>query len=452
MVTGSTAHLLDDLQDTLERAVAASAVPGAVLAIQHGERRCVVAAGVLNVTTGVAVSPEAIFQIGSVTKVLTATLIMQLVDAGLVSLDAPVLRYLPHLYLDAAPAPASLQVRHLLNHTSGIDGDFFLDTGRNEDALEKYVAGCAELPLLSAPGKHFSYCNAGYAMLGRIIEAVTGECWDRILYDRLLQPLDATESATLAERAVRLRAAVGHQLQPDGKTSTVVDRVTLPRSLGPAGFTLAMTASGLLDFMLMHFAGGTSPGAKRIISPESAGVMQTPSVSLADGSSWGLGWKIVDSRGTRLIGHDGGAAGQGAFLWGMPARKLAIALLHNGGNSALLQQRLVARALTELGNWSAIETPPRRSPPFDLSVFAGVYENIGMRLTVRTEADRLRVVGEHLQMPAPSPDFVLVPLADGRFAAHLTPEGEPVLTAFLEPDADGRPRYLSIGRLHRRVG
>ncbi|HKU14603.1 MAG TPA: serine hydrolase [Steroidobacteraceae bacterium] len=450
MTTDSAARLLDDLPDALERAIAASAVPGAVLAIQHGEHRHVASAGVLNASTGVAVTPDAIFQIGSVTKVLTATLVMQLVDAGLLSLDAPVLRYLPQLQLNAAPAPASLQVRHLLNHTSGIDGDFFLDTGRNDDALEKYAAACAALPLLAAPGSYFSYCNAGYAILGRIVEVVTGNCWDDVLRDRLLHPIDATESATRAEQAVRLRAAVGHQLLPDGRTADAVDRLTLPRSLGPAGFTLAMTATGLLDFMLAHFAGGTH-GEKRIVSAESAAAMQTPSVTLADDTSWGLGWKVIDSCAARLIGHDGGAAGQGAFLWGIPARKLAVALLHNGGNSALLQQHLVARALRELGEWSPIEPPPVRSTPLDLAAFAGVYENIGMRLTVRAEADRLRVVGEHLQIPAPPPDFILVPLADGRFAAHLTPGGEPIVVAFLERDTHGRPAYLSIGRLHRRV-
>ena len=74
-----------------------------------------------------------------------------------------------------------------------------------------------------------------------------------------------------------------------------------------------------------------------------------------------------------------------------------------------------------------------------------------MRLTVSVEQRRLRVVGEHLQLPAPPPDFPLVALADGRFAAHLTPGEEPIVVAFLEADSDGRPGYLSIGRLHRRV-
>jgi len=450
--TGSTAtaELLNDVQGALQHAIAVCEVPGAVFAIQHGERRHIAAAGVLNVTTGVAVTPPAIFQIGSVTKVLTATLLMQLVDRGLLDLDAPVRQYLPQLHLNAAPAPEALRIRHLLNHSSGIDGDFFLDTGRNDDALEKYVAACAELPLLSPPGRHFSYCNAGYAILGRVIEVVTGEVWDHVLRDRLLRPIGATESATLAEEAVRLHAAVGHQSLPDGK-NTLIDRVTLPRSLGPAGFTLAMTADSLLDFMLAHFAGGAQQDSERIVSPKSATAMRAPSIELVDGSYWGLGWKVIDSRGIRLIGHDGGAAGQGAFLWGIPERNLAVALVHNGGNSTLLREQLVTRALTELGGWTAIEPAPARSSPLDLSVFAGVYANIGMRLTVRAEHDKLRVIGEHLQMPAPPPNFALEPLRDGRFAAHLTPGGEPIVVAFLEPDDKGRPAYLSMGRLHRRV-
>jgi CubicO group peptidase (beta-lactamase class C family) len=443
--------LLDDLQGALDRAIAASAVPGAVIAIQHGDRRHVAAAGVLNVATRVGVTPESVFQIGSVTKALTATLVMQLVDQDLVELDAPVVSYLPQLQLDAAPAPRSVLVRHLLDHTSGLDGDFFLDTGRNDDALEKYVARCAALPFLGPPGKYFSYCNAGYSILGRLVEVMTASPWDQALRDRILRPIGATESATLAEEAVRLRAAVGHQLLPDGAGARIADRITLPWSLGPAGFTLSMTAVGLLDFILAHFAGGEVAGRSRLISERSAVAMREPSVALPDGSMWGLGWKLSDSGGVRLVGHDGGAAGQGAFLWGIPARKLAVAVVHNGGHSALLQRLLVTRALAELGQWSAPAQPPVRSTPLDLTPFAGVYENVGMRLTVSVEQRRLRVVGEHLQLPAPPPDFPLVALADGRFAAHLTPGEEPIVVAFLEADSDGRPGYLSIGRLHRRV-
>jgi CubicO group peptidase (beta-lactamase class C family) len=445
--------LVDDLQGALEQCIRKHGVAGAAIAIQHGARRFCASAGVLSVETGVAVTPDTLFQIGSVTKVFTATLILQLADQGKLSIDDPVTRYLPQLRLQGAAAPASLLIRHLLNHTSGLDGDFFLDTGRNPDALERYVMACDQLPFLSAPGRHYSYCNAGYSILGRIIETLTSLSWDDALRKRLLEPIGASTSATLAEEAVKMRAAVGHHYDVRSQTLRVVDRITLPRSLGPAGFTLAMTADGLADFMLMHFTGGRKNGGQCVLTEDSAVSMRDTTVRLPDGTGWGLGWKVLQRDNRALVGHDGGAAGQGAFLWGIPDRQLIVAVVHNGGNSAFLHRELVQRALEEMGDW-----PPEAAPDLsqidesrDLERYSGVYENIGMRLTIRARAGRLHVLGEHLQMPAPPPDFEVVPLTGGRFFARIAPGMEPVEMAFLEPDANGRPRYFHAGRLHRRV-
>ena len=82
---------------------------------------------------------DSVFQIGSITKVWTATVVMQLVDEGLLDLDAPVVEVLPELRLADPDVTKQVTMRHLLTHTSGIDGDVFTDTGRGDDCLEKYV-------------------------------------------------------------------------------------------------------------------------------------------------------------------------------------------------------------------------------------------------------------------------------------------------------------------------
>ena len=97
----------------------------------------------LNKDTGVEATTDSVFQIGSITKVWTATVAMQLVDEGLLDLDAPVADVLPELRLADPDVAKRVTMRHLLTHTSGIDGDVFTDTGRGDDCLEKYVAQLA---------------------------------------------------------------------------------------------------------------------------------------------------------------------------------------------------------------------------------------------------------------------------------------------------------------------
>src|SRR5262245_43905549 len=104
-------------------------VPGASLAVWHNAVLETAATGVINRNTGVETTTDAIFQIGSSTKLLTATLTLQLVAAGCVALTDPLQRYLPDFALLSREAANTITLSQLLSHTSGIDGDFFDNTG-----------------------------------------------------------------------------------------------------------------------------------------------------------------------------------------------------------------------------------------------------------------------------------------------------------------------------------
>ena len=137
-----------------ERRLAALAerhkVPGASLGIlrlgREGREDEVIAAayGYANFPAKIEATTDTLFQIGSMSKVWTATLAMQLVDEGKLDLDAPVAEVLPELRLADAEVAKTVTMRHLLAHISGIDGDVFTDTGRGDDCLEKYVALLSE--------------------------------------------------------------------------------------------------------------------------------------------------------------------------------------------------------------------------------------------------------------------------------------------------------------------
>jgi CubicO group peptidase (beta-lactamase class C family) len=121
----------------LTELAAEARVPGAALGIWDGSQEILAASGELSAATKVCVTADSLFQVGSITKIWTATMIMQLVDEGQLSLDTTVAEVMPGVRLGAGDLGGLVTVRHLLTHTSGIDGDVFTDTGRGDDCVER---------------------------------------------------------------------------------------------------------------------------------------------------------------------------------------------------------------------------------------------------------------------------------------------------------------------------
>lgn len=371
---------LPTLQDRLETLRDAHGVPGASLAVLNDGRTSAVAAGILNLETDVEATVDSLFQIGSVTKVWTATLAMQLVDEGALDLDVPVRRYLPDFSVADDEVSRKVTSRHLLNHSSGIDGDHFAETGRGDDALERYVQSCSALRQVHPLGATMSYCNTGYSVLGRVIEVVTGNVWDEVLRERLVEPLGLTHTATLPEDVLRFRAAIGH-IQPPGGPLQATPRWGLPRSSGPAGI-ICSTATDVIAFARLHIDDGRAHDGRQVVSSDSAQAMREREVVVPSGGIGqspghrGLGW-AVSTWGTRtVLGHDGGTIGQYAFLRVVPDAGVAVALLTNGGNVTALFRDLCGDLLAELAD---VEMPAEPTPPpsrldFDPAPYLGRYE------------------------------------------------------------------------------
>lgn len=379
--TGSTTHW----QQRLKVLARQHRVPGASLAILAGDEIIAAASGVLNAETGVEATPDSLFQIGSITKSYTASLAMQLVDEGLVALDEPVVNKLEDFQLADSVAVKQITLRHLLTHTSGIEGDHFLDTGRGDDALERYVASCARLGLSHPVGATFSYCNTGYMLAGRLVELLTGMPWREALRVRLLEPLGLRQTTTLPEEAMRFRVAFGHEVEGNGPPR-LAPTWMLPYSAAAAGSTVCATASDLVRFARMHLDGGLSPDGARVMPADSVEAMQRPEVALPDpwtlGSHWGLGWILFDWDGGRVFGHDGGTLGQRSFLRVVPDAGVAVALLTNGGSDHDLYHDLCGEVLAEMCGTHMPESlaPPAAPVPVDPGRYAGVYERVGVRI------------------------------------------------------------------------
>ena len=280
-------------QERLDTIAKETGVPGAELGILRlhddgPDELYTFATGVLNAKTGRNVTVDSLFQIGSISKTWTGTVIMQLVEEGKISLDQLVKDIIPGFTLINEDLTNSVTIRHLLTHTSGIDGDVFVDTGRGDDCLQKYVDEIMPTAIQIHPlGATWSYCNSGFIILGRIIEIVTGQVWDAAMKERLFAPLGLTHTVTLPEEALLLDTAVGH-------VATVPEPVvapvwTLQRNAGPAGLIVARVAD-LLAFARLHLKDGVTADGTVVISPESAQAMRAFEADVPEkyllGDSW----------------------------------------------------------------------------------------------------------------------------------------------------------------------
>ncbi|MHB1593267.1 MAG: serine hydrolase [Streptosporangiaceae bacterium] len=440
-------------------------VPGAVLGVLRlgpdgDDERIDAAYGVLNKDTGVTVTPDTLFQIGSITKVFTATVVMRLAEDGRLDLDAPVANVLPELRLADPGVTSQVTMRHLLTHTSGIDGDVFTDAGRGDDCVQRYVALLADAAQNHPLGATWSYCNSGFVLAGRVIEQLTGTTWDAALADRLLAPLGLDRTVTLPEQALLHRAAVGHVAEGGGEPARA-PAWTLPRSVGPAGL-ICSTAADVLAFARLHLTGGLAPDGTRLLSQASADAMAARQADLPTphglGDSWGLGWSRFGWDSRRLIGHDGDTIGQSAFLRILPEEGLAVVLLTNGGAVRDLYEDLFAEIFAELAGVAMPRplTPPATPAAADIGEHAGRYERAGTLIEVLAGGDgaRLRttVTGPLADLlPDPVTDYPLVPVERDLYAVR-----EPG-SRFWSPVAFYRlptgERYVHLGaRATPRVG
>jgi CubicO group peptidase (beta-lactamase class C family) len=454
---------LGGMQARLDDLARQCGVPGAVLGILEGENVALFATGEVNSHTRVRTTTDTLFQIGSITKLLTATLIMRLVDEGKVELRSAVGEYLPEWRVDAKGEADAITILQLLTHSSGMAGDYFEDFGRGDDAVERYVRTCPQLPLVYPPGLLYSYCNTGFVVLGRIIERIRGFSWDEALHRELSKPLGLNSLVTFAEDAVLHRVAVGHFVDGEGVMARVSRRWALPRALGPAGTTACGTASDLLRFARLHLEGGRTPGGLQVLSIDCIEAMQEPLVPIPwpqpPNPAQGLGWRILDWTGERVLNHNGGTSGQQAFLYVLPERQFAVVVLTNSEAGGVLCNRLLAEvvsACTPVRLPKPIR-PQVEMPVVDLTVYVGTYERLNMRIEIAVEDGKLMMkttVGTRLADligSSPEAPVELRPISVSAFFVVGSPADPPGEVVMFLDFVDGRPQYvLHGGRVSRR--
>lgn len=430
-------------------------ITGVAVGVLAGDQELAAGFGITSIENPLPVTPDTLFQIGSITKTFVATGIMRLVENGRLDLDVPVRTWLPDLRLFDDDVAQRVTLRHLLTHTGGWVGDYFNDFGSGDDALARMVAEVAKLPQLTPLGEAFSYNNAGFYLAGRVLEVVTGTIFEQAIKELVLDPLGMNHSYFSPGDVMTHRFVVGHETID--KQPKVVRPWPIGRAVHAAGGLVA-TVHELFRYARFHMGDGAAVNGARLLSSESMTAMRTPRVPASGVQQVGLSWFITDLDGTQMISHGGGTNGQVAHLAIVPHRKFAVVVLTNSDQGGTLIYPLLDRALSLFLGLNMPQATPIDVPQDQLQAFAGRYDS------ALTGADI--TLGEGL--------LVLQRFHKGGFPTPDTPPGPPpppVRLAFYaedravildEPykdtrgeflrDSDGRIVWLRVGgRLHRRM-
>jgi CubicO group peptidase (beta-lactamase class C family) len=456
-----TPNVLEDIQAYADSLIQEHRIPAVSLAIWKDGTLHRAAAGILNLNTGVPATTDSIFQIGSITKVMTTCLVMQLVDEGKVDLDAPVIRYVRDFLIADAKATHAITVRQLLNHTSGMTGDFFPDDhGAERNLIARYIDRCNLLPQIHPVGEMYSYCNAAFVVAGRLVEIVRGMSWYQAMQEFIYTPLGMTHAIADPKDVLRFSTAMGHVA--DGKDTerwVLPERAYLTLGVAPAGTTPTMRAADLITFARAHLDGGLSVSGQRWLSAAAVKAMQAPQVELPKTSQVfrnqvGLGWGLSQhkSSGVTLINHGGATTGCLAMLQMVPERSAALTILLNGFRLTALSA-ITKTLLNVVAGVDAEEPPPptSRASPKSLKRYAGRYESFDSVIDVVPRGEELTAHIVYKIDPLPPQDLTLKFVEDGCFAVYL-PTGERSKNiAFVKENAAGVPQYLYYaGRLTPR--
>lgn len=287
-------------------------LPGAVVvAVQDGAILLARGYGVADLKTGRPIDPETtLFRVASVSKLFTATALMQLVEDGRIDLDDDVAPWVPAVPL-ASSFGDPVRVWNLLTHTGGFDDAFLGSSQRLEDApvaLANQLAGHMPSRVMP-PGRWISYSNYGVALVGHLVERASGEAFGEWVRRRIFEPLGMRRSGFGLPAPPPPELAQGYEWTGRAYRAEPPDR----SRIGPAG-DLYTTGTDIARFMIAHLQRGQIDGV-RILRPETADRMQAQRFThhpRLDG--WCLGFHERHLGGVRTIGHGGSWRGFGTEL------------------------------------------------------------------------------------------------------------------------------------------
>jgi CubicO group peptidase (beta-lactamase class C family) len=409
-----------ELAGLLREHASTHGVPGAAIAVLREGAELSAFHGLADTRTAEPVTAESRFAVGSLTKSMVATVVARLAQDRRLSLDDSVAAHVSELRSSRWAQRAT--VRDLLGNRSGLplrnrlEFDFDAHETGDADVLAMFAANVAQHDSTEI---EWSYTNAGWCLLGRLVETVTGNAWEQAMRDELFAPANMQQTVLATESQPTGRVS-GHEVTADGLAPVPP---VVARAFGPAGTSAVSTVGDLLRFATLH------------LDDPALAMLQQPQLSprlhaWLDG--WCLGWASFDWGGGRVCGWDSLINGERGFLRLVPDRRGAIVLLANSATGRAMYRSLFAELMPALFGITvpplALHAAPHAND--DLSRFAGVYGWPDRRVEVATSETGLRIGQSNAR-----------PLDDRTFIVDPQDPDNPTVT-FDAFDTAGRPQAL----------
>jgi CubicO group peptidase (beta-lactamase class C family) len=392
------------------------------------------------------VTPDTLFEIGSISKSFTAMALLQLWEQGQVDLHAPVTRYLPWFHVPSDYEPITLHA--LLTHSAGIImGTEFTTEARYE------AWALRETQATAPPGGHFHYSNVGYKVLGLVLENVLGQSYGRIVQERILAPLGMDSSEAVITYEMRNRLAVGYRSyyddRPEHPSHPLVPATWLETDT--ADGSIAATAADMGAYVRLLLNHGQGP-RERVLSEQSCRLMtrrliEPPEGDEDHGSFYGYGLNISEDEGHTIIGHSGGTVGHVSSILADLDDGLGVVVLMNGPGDPGRIAQFALKLLRAVVHDQELPPLPRGAEPTHIdnpSDFAGRYR-MGTRMFALMVQDELLVMdhgGNRVALEGRGEDRFYVPHPQfSRFLLRFGREEGQVVEAFHGADWYVNERY-----------
>jgi CubicO group peptidase (beta-lactamase class C family) len=395
--------------------------PGAAIAVfKDGRLVYRQAYGLRNREGHLPASVDTWFEIGSITKQFTAAAILQLQEAGKLSIDAKLATYLPD-----APHANEVTLRQLLSHTSGLpeylDGPDIEQVATRPATFDQLVARIKDKPLDFAPGSRWSYSNTGYLMLGRVIEVVSHEPYRQYVRTHLLDPAGMTDTFTVADEGRHPTMAVGYR-HAQGKLERAP---TIHDTFGGAAGNLVSTLDDLERWNRALMGG-------KIVSPADYALMATSVMTTEKGSAeYGLGLFVDSVEGQPRVGHTGGSFGFTTANEYFPKQGVRIIAFTNNGDNPEPGEMLTTAIFNEL--YPEIYAATRKPA-------AG--EDVKMTTAARTTFMQLQSGNEDDSRFGSKLDAKMKAGLSARLAKQFSAFGAPTAFIFKGRRADGSVKWF----------
>lgn len=339
--------LSPDFDAYVEQVRAAFEVPGlAVAVVRDGQVVLAKGYGVRTLGRPDPVDAGTRFGIASNTKAFTATALALLVEEGRLEWDAPVIRYLPWFRLSDPYVTAEITVRDLLVHRSGLSlgaGDLLWWPASTYDRHE-IARRLRYLPLATSFRSHYAYDNVLYLVAGEVIEAVTGQSWEDFVTTRILRRIGMTGSTVRHSDAEAAGNVATTHARVDGVVRPIAPFTS--DNTNPAGGINAGAADMARWLVVQLDSGRVAPG-DRLFSPQTTRELWSIVTPIPVGdpppelaplrtafSGYGLGFRLLEYRGHKLVTHTGGLPGYVSRVAMIPDRKIGVAVLTNQESGA----------------------------------------------------------------------------------------------------------------------